>query len=570
MSTDTLRNKLSQKALRLRQALLSQLAADMRERNAAVTATCATVSSALMRDPKSPEELDEVRAYADGCPAELEKVAAELAAVNSIYSVLDDERFALEIDDVSLFWSCAAEPARLQRTLEQCRDHMAASQDSFLASLRQDQATLAAEVSAIAAEVEAFSELGDISKTDERMQAVYDVEERLARAQQQADLFSAREEIFGAKQTEMPEIAAAAKAFEASAFLWRTASELAAQLPMWMDGPFGALNPDQIASDVDKWARGTMKVYRQLKQGGPSSVADKVKERVEEFQANLPLIVALRNPGMRRRHWERLGATVGFEVDPGQGFSLARALDLGLPTHIAAVEEVGEVAAKEFGLERTLDKMQGDWQGCVLAFTEWRETKTFILKGLDEIQARAHCAAAAAARALRCCCTALLQPRGLGLNPKSCREHYPPQPMRCCCCCCHRSPAPQWTLWISAAPRPAAAYACPFPACSPPLCADASRRSDRQDAEHARVAVHRPLRGARAPLGAQAEPHAGDPRRLARLPAGVALPRANLRLRRHPAADARGGPQVQGCRRAVAPHHGEVPEEPGRVTRLPG
>lgn len=389
MSTDNLKNKLSQKALRLRQALLAQLAADMRERNATLTATCAAVAAALTREPKSPEELDEVRKYADGCPAELEKVASELAAVNSIYSVLDEERFALEMEDVGLFWSCASEPARLQRLHEQCRDQMAASQDAFLAALREDQGKLQAEVAALAAEVEAFSELGDIAKTEERMKAVYDIEERLARAQQQADLFSSREEIFGAKPTEMPEIAAAAKAFEASAFLWRTASELAAQLPMWMDGPFSALSPDEIAADVDKWHRGTMKVYKNLKQGAPSSVADKVKERVEEFQAYLPLIVALRNPGMRKRHWERLGATVGFEVDPGQGFSLARALDLDLPKYIAAVEEVGEVAAKEFGLERTLDKMQGDWQGLMLAFSSWRETKTYILKGLDEIQARA-------------------------------------------------------------------------------------------------------------------------------------------------------------------------------------
>ena len=50
------------------------------------------------------------------------------------------------------------------------------------------------------------------------------------------------------------------------------------------------------------------------------------------------------------------------------------------------VEEVGEVAAKEFGLERTLDKMQADWTGVALSFSEWRETKTYILKGLDEIQ----------------------------------------------------------------------------------------------------------------------------------------------------------------------------------------
>lgn len=36
----------------------------------------------------------------------------------------------------------------------------------------------------------------------------------------------------------------------------------------------------------------------------------------------------------------------------------------GLPKHLAAIEEVSEYAAKEYSLERLLDKMQADWGGC--------------------------------------------------------------------------------------------------------------------------------------------------------------------------------------------------------------
>lgn len=241
-------------------------------------------------------------------------------------------------------------------------------------------------MAAIAAGVEALTGLGDLAKVEERMVAVYNIEERLAAAQQQAELYASREEIFGAKPTEWPEIEAAAKAFAPSAFLWRTASELATLLPMWMDGPFTALNPDEMAATVDKWYRGTLKNMKALRGEGPLEVAEALKVKVTEFQGYLPLVVALRNPGMRKRHWERLSATVGFEVDPGQGLSLSRALELELPKCMAAVEEIGEVAAKEFGLERTLDKMQADWTGVLLSFGEWRETKTYVLKGLDEVQ----------------------------------------------------------------------------------------------------------------------------------------------------------------------------------------
>lgn len=35
----------------------------------------------------------------------------------------------------------------------------------------------------------------------------------------------------------------------------------------------------------------------------------------------------------------------------------------GLPKQLAQIEEVSEFASKEYSLERTLDKMQGDWVG---------------------------------------------------------------------------------------------------------------------------------------------------------------------------------------------------------------
>jgi dynein heavy chain len=41
---------------------------------------------------------------------------------------------------------------------------------------------------------------------------------------------------------------------------------------------------------------------------------------------------------------------------------------------------------KEFSLERTLDKMQGDWVDVNFEYMAWRETGSFILKGLDETQ----------------------------------------------------------------------------------------------------------------------------------------------------------------------------------------
>ena len=46
-----------------------------------------------------------------------------------------------------------------------------------------------------------------------------------------------------------------------------------------------------------------------------------MRVKLEEFQQYIPLITAMRKPGLRDRHWERLTTAVGFPVkaDAGEG-----------------------------------------------------------------------------------------------------------------------------------------------------------------------------------------------------------------------------------------------------------
>lgn len=74
--------------------------------------------------------------------------------------------------------------------------------------------------------------------------------------------------------------------------------------------------------------------------GAAVDVAGQLKKRVEAFTVNLPLIAALRNPGMRDRHWTKLSDLVGFPVRADANFSVSRALQLNLHTKLQPLEEV--------------------------------------------------------------------------------------------------------------------------------------------------------------------------------------------------------------------------------------
>jgi dynein heavy chain len=56
--------------------------------------------------------------------------------------------------------------------------------------------------------------------------------------------------------------------------------------------------------------------------------------QVEDFKPHIPLISALRNPGMRERHWKELSSQIGIDIVLNDSFTLTKVFSLGLGSHI--------------------------------------------------------------------------------------------------------------------------------------------------------------------------------------------------------------------------------------------
>ena len=79
---------------------------------------------------------------------------------------------------------------------------------------------------------------------------------------------------------------------------------------------------------------------------GCASMAVAAAAELKEFRPRVPLVVALCNPGMRERHWELLSQRTGLQLrldDPSLTLNIL--LQTGIGEHVAALEEVGTLAA---------------------------------------------------------------------------------------------------------------------------------------------------------------------------------------------------------------------------------
>lgn len=115
-------------------------------------------------------------------------------------------------------------------------------------------------------------------------------------------------------------------------------------------------------------------------------LAAAILDKIEEFKERMPVIMTLGNPGMKLRHWEQISAIVGVPIRVDPDLTLGKILAMDLDAYVAQFEGISEAATKESTLEKTIDKMQRDWTDLVFTVNFYKDTGTYVIAGVDEIQ----------------------------------------------------------------------------------------------------------------------------------------------------------------------------------------
>ncbi|KAJ1482176.1 dynein heavy chain, N-terminal region 2-domain-containing protein, partial [Baffinella frigidus] len=194
-----------------------------------------------------------------------------------------------------------------------------------------------------------------------------------------------REKLFEFASTSFDEIESMTINFKPYADLWTISAEFTKKFPTWTDGPFTSLDADAIEANVTAWWKFAWKAEKTFEgKKEPQSVAVKLKQMLDDFKPHLPIISALRNPGMRERHWAKLSAEAGEPIVPDVSLTLSWMLEKGIVSHEAFITQLSEQSAKEYGFERTLDKMKSEWKELLFDFAPYKDSGTYMLKGIED------------------------------------------------------------------------------------------------------------------------------------------------------------------------------------------
>jgi dynein heavy chain len=355
-----------------------------RKRSEAAIKRYDSILATLKRQPASIEAIGQTREYIAELPDVLKELKEEVDSVSRDYDLLDGLFYAYTNPDVKQRWHCYGLPHEIHGRIATALVFLDDKQAEFEKAMKDEQEEFNEEIATLARMVASYKsrkvdwvvgmgEEGDL--VEETTAEVKRIQKRLAETDQLVKKFNSREILFGVPQTDYSDVGRTAKVFEPYAAMWLAINDFGKKRDIWMTDPFTSLDAEYIEKSIQGWWRTIFKASKTFEASQPEllPMAMAVKTDIEAFKTNLPIITALRNAGMRDRHWKALSAEIGMDLSFSENVTLDSILnEMKLPDFMDQISKTGDLASKEHMIERTLLEMKGSWEGVDLDLMPYR------------------------------------------------------------------------------------------------------------------------------------------------------------------------------------------------------
>ena len=336
-----LRNKLMAKCQQLSDALLELLCTKLRTQAQEITGEFTKMAQVLYSRPNGIEDLMDQREFMKSVPEAVKSLEGNIRRTLAEWDLLESFNCSLSDSDFALRWDVYGWPKKISEQLHSTKEVLDSDQERFIENLGADQKEFAENIASLQMIVAGFAQHQDIKKTEHVAVEVRKIAKALKESQDMAAKYNNRERLCNLPVTDYEHLHRCVKDFEPFKNLWLTTDEWQKSHKVWMHDNFNELDPEAMETQINSASKAINKCIKAFRDApGCLKVAETVREWIEEFKPYAPLIQALRNPGMRDRHWNKLSEHLGFNVKPGAGFTFKKVLQLKLDQYMDVITKV--------------------------------------------------------------------------------------------------------------------------------------------------------------------------------------------------------------------------------------
>lgn len=114
---------------------------------------------------------------------------------------------------------------------------------------------------------------------------------------------------FKVEVTKFDELEQVAGEIKLKQLLWNSIEEWDNLSSEWNKAKFDTLEPESLNQIVNKYGKNAYQTEKGLP---PNNLVPKLKQKVEDMRNKMTMITDLRNPSLKKRHWEMIDAELGI------------------------------------------------------------------------------------------------------------------------------------------------------------------------------------------------------------------------------------------------------------------
>ncbi|XP_055860055.1 dynein axonemal heavy chain 6-like isoform X8 [Biomphalaria glabrata] len=152
----------------------------------------------------------------------------------------------------------------------------------------------------------------------------------------------------------------------------------------WTEVPFMNLEPEEVTSTTMKY----LKTVQMLEKGlPPNDVVSMLKKKVEVMKQRLQVITDMRNPHLKKRHWDLIQEALNYKFIKDEPLTLGLLIEIDAFDKSEEMMEIAGMASSQAALEAILKKVVDAWKHVEFPVLPYKDQKdVYIIGSTDEIQ----------------------------------------------------------------------------------------------------------------------------------------------------------------------------------------
>ncbi|KAJ7552701.1 hypothetical protein O6H91_06G065600 [Diphasiastrum complanatum] len=334
-----------------------------------------------------PTELDEFVNFIKGFDIIMEKkksVLAEAALVDEMYSLLAAYQVKVPTDDQIKYDDLHEAVRDYGEAIVTANFFIEENKSAMMMNLDMKINTLNEELLSLLGVLHSEKFLMPESDSGDIVAELELIYARILEIRDKLDVYRGYQKLFQMALDDMSNLAMTEKEYHLRYGVWKALNDWIMMTKEWCESPVSKLKSGEILSKTEEYAKDAYKMGKANKE---DTVVFRLKDAIDDFKKILPVIEELANDALKDRHWAKIFTIIGRPYKSGMQFSVNDMLEFGVTGKIEEIRAVSATASKEYSFERTLEKMERAWDGVEFVVLPYKDSRTFILGGLDDIQA---------------------------------------------------------------------------------------------------------------------------------------------------------------------------------------